>query len=497
MASPLKAAEAVQPEYSLTRAQTGISKVGGYICPVLLLMTDYFSVVAALLTAWYLRGALPAYFSQLPPLDISTNYIYYVIPLLYIAFLTYDGMYVKRLQFWQSTERIFRVCFYATGLLIGLLYFLGKAEYVSRGFILIGWIFSFLYIVTARYGMKKIMVALGLWQKPVVVVGAGKTAEILAKTFVEEPGMGYEIVGLIEDNYRDRNLTRHYPHLGTFSHAEQAIAASGVQDVIIATPGMEREELVDLVYRIQPFVKKLTVVPDLFGLPLSNMEVQTWINERTVLLQINNNLASAWNYYFKRIFDIVVGTAILIAVVPILCLLAILIKMDTSGPVFHIGERLGKGGTIFTCYKFRTMYVNGDDMLQQHLDKCPKAKQEWEKYAKLKNGDPRVTKTGQWLRKFSLDELPQIFNVLKGDMSLVGPRPYLPREQKRMTYFANTIFDTVPGITGLWQVSGRNEIEFEGRLAMDAWYVRNWSFWQDVVILLKTVSVVLGRKGAY
>ena len=141
--------------------------------------------------------------------------------------------------------------------------------------------------------------------------------------------------------------------------------------------------------------------------------------------------------------------------------------------------------------------VDHGALLEEYLQDNPAAADEWEKFAKLKDFDPLLTKMGKWLRKYSLDELPQILNVIKGDMSLVGPRPYLPRERERMGYCLNVIQTTVPGITGLWQVSGRNQISFEDRLHMDMWYVRNWSFWQDVVLLAKTLDVVVNRKGAY
>lgn len=143
------------------------------------------------------------------------------------------------------------------------------------------------------------------------------------------------------------------------------------------------------------------------------------------------------------------------------------------------------------------MYENADEILQKFLSENPEYKEEWETYAKLRRKDPRVTHVGKWLRKYSLDELPQLINVIKGEMSLVGPRPYLPREREKIGSYLSVICMTVPGMTGLWQVSGRNEVAFEGRLQMDAWYVRNWSLWQDIILLLKTVKVVLGRNGAY
>lgn len=474
------------------------AKIGYYLAPVLLLFVDYFAIVMALLTAWGIRvDILPRYFTTLMPFQMDSIFLYIAVPSIYLSFFAYEDLYSKRRPFWQCAEKIFKICTYTSFLAIMIMYLVGTVDQFSRLFVVLNWSISFIYLCIARYFGKKFLLAMGLWQKPVVIVGAGKTAELLARTFVSEPGMGYKIVGVIEDHFDACPLAHQYPNIGTFAILEQAISKSGVQDVIIATPGLAREDLLDLVYRAQPFVRNLTIVPDLFGVPLSNMTVETLLNERMVLLRSRNNLSLLRNRVIKRCFDIIAGVIICILIWPILLLLAVKMKFDSPGPIMHIAKRLGKNGREFSCYKFRTMYVDGDSMLSDYFKVHPSAKQEWNKFAKIKDFDPRVTKAGAMFRKYSLDELPQIINVLKGDMSLVGPRPYLPREKERMSYYANTILGTVPGITGLWQVSGRNEITFDGRLKLESWYVRNWSFWQDIVLLFKTIGVVLGRKGAY
>lgn len=473
-------------------------RIGQYIAPLILIAIDYLAVVFAVLTAWYLRAnVLPHHFVGLHTFHIHNTYVYFIYPFTYFLFLSYEGMYTKRLPFWKNVEIIFKICIFVSMLAIVVMYFTGKADNISRAFVVFTWLFSFLYLISARHITKRILVATGLWKKPVVIVGAGKTAELLAKSFEDEPNLGYNIVGLIEDNHTECSLLNRYPHIGLFADLEQAVIGSGVQEVIIATPGLEREELLDLVYRIQPYVRNLTIVPDLFGVPLSNMEVDTLYNEKTVMLRARNNLSLFRNRFVKRIFDLVLGMIVFTLIIPILIGIYFFIQYDSKGSPFHNAKRLGKDGEEFSCYKFRTMHVGADDLLEAYFIQHPEAKGEWDKYAKLRNGDPRVTSVGKFLRKYSLDELPQIMNVLKGNMSLVGPRPYLPREKAKMGYYARTILYTVPGITGLWQVSGRNEIEFEGRLQLDSWYVRNWSVWHDMVLLIKTVNVVLGKKGAY
>ena len=181
---------------------------------------------------------------------------------------------------------------------------------------------------------------------------------------------------------------------------------------------------------------------------------------------------------------------------PFIAVIAFIIKMDSRGPAFWVEERIGRDGNNFRCIKFRSMYTNAADILRKTLAENKKLALEWKTYFKLKN-DPRVTPVGRFIRKYSLDELPQIFNIVGGDMSLVGPRPYLPREKKDIGNYFGTITEVNPGLSGLWQVSGRNKKSFSERLVLDAWYIQNWSLWLDIVILIKTVKVVLKREGAY
>lgn len=472
--------------------------VGKFVCFSLLVITDYILLIVALLSAWYIRDfVIYNIFSLNISANIHSRLIYIDIPLTYIGLSLYEGLYSKRLQLWQAAARISKVAFYSLGIVILSLFFTKTTNEIPRVFIIISFFAATFFLLTGRFFVKKILMYAGVWQKPVIVIGAGKTAELLATSFEEEATLGYKIIGFIDDHAENSPLIHRYPHLGTFSTAEQMIEASNVEDVIIAAPGLKREALLDIIFRVQPYVRNLRIVPDLFGMPLNNMKVETFFSQKLVLLQMENNLASFKNKVYKRTFDFIMGLLIFILIWPILLILGILIKLDSKGPILHIANRLGKSGEPFSCYKFRTMCVNCDDILEGYFEKNPAAKADWDKYAKLKTADPRITKIGNALRKYSLDELPQIINVIKGDMSLVGPRPYLLREKEKMGYHFDTIINTVPGITGLWQVSGRNDVAFEGRLQMDVWYVRNWSLWIDIMLLFKTIKVVLLRQGAY
>lgn len=195
--------------------------------------------------------------------------------------------------------------------------------------------------------------------------------------------------------------------------------------------------------------------------------------------------------------DILVGFCLLLVSTPVIAVIALLIRMESRGPVFFVHPRLARTKWSFKCVKFRTMYSNSDESLARHLAQNGQAREEWARYRKLRGSDPRVTRVGKWLRRFSLGELPQLWNAVRGDMSLVGPRPYLDSELGEMGPYAEDILFVKPGLTGLWQVNDRNNIPFHKRLELEQWYANNWSLGLDVTLLAKPVLVVLRAKGAY
>ena len=211
--------------------------------------------------------------------------------------------------------------------------------------------------------------------------------------------------------------------------------------------------------------------------------------------RVCNAASSATSQGLKRLVDLLGATTLLILLAPLFATLAALIRLDSDGPVFYRQERIGQGGQVFTLLKFRSMYEDADERLSEVLKADPQRRREYEKYHKLRD-DPRVTRIGAVLRQYSLDELPQLLNVIRGDMSLVGPRAYIPSELPDMKGLENVILQTPPGVTGLWQVSGRNQLGFERRIDMDVHYVQNWSLWLDVYLLMRTIPTVLAGEGA-
>lgn len=216
----------------------------------------------------------------------------------------------------------------------------------------------------------------------------------------------------------------------------------------------------------------------------------------TVGFEIRNNLQSKWGQWVKRSLDILIVLLFSILAIPLTLLISILIKLDSPGPIFYRQKRVGKQGKQFDMWKFRTMVQNADQILAKVLEQDEETRAEWAENQKLKN-DPRITRVGKWLRKWSLDELPQAHNVFIGQMSMVGPRPFMPDQVQHYGEILDLYQCVPPGMTGLWQVSGRNTTSYQKRVALDAYYVKNWSVWMDIYILFRTIWVVLRREGAY
>ncbi|HBE81138.1 MAG TPA: undecaprenyl-phosphate galactose phosphotransferase WbaP [Firmicutes bacterium] len=468
-----------------------------YLAVLIIVAVDYNAVLLSIISVFWTRTLVASQsFSQELFLGLTYQICFLLIPFFFIGLICYERLYRRRLPFWESSAKLLKVCTFATLITIGSLFLTGFSHFSSRLFIGLIWFYSSFYLMGSRYLIQRFLANIGLWCQTVVIIGNHTGVETLKKSFAAEPGLGYQIVDVIEYVPGGKVRKKQSP-LFKFEAWKKTIIQSGVSEVIIAFPELKRTELLQLIYWLQPMVKNITIMPDLQGLPLSDLETDLFFDQKAVMMRVRNNLLFYRNRLFKRIFDLCCGALFFVIASPVMLLIAVLIKFNSPGPIFHMGERLGKAGRNFKCYKFRTMYLNEQDILQKFMQNHPEAAEEWRQFAKLRAFDPRVTGVGKWLRKFSLDELPQIVNVLKGDMSLVGPRPYLPSEQERMRYYKKTILETVPGITGLWQVRGRNEIAFEGRLSLESWYVRNWSIWLDITLLIRTVGVVLRRRGAY
>ena len=471
------------------------SRIRRMCVPLLFCLFDYFAILFAEKTAFGLHDLYGLLMGT--SYHVPDAYLYFWIPLVFIAFLAISQTYTKMQPILETVRQIFYAVLYALITCILALYFMQASLLASRLYVVLFGVLVLFNIYVGRYVLLKLLKVTGALTKPVILIGAGKTAEQVLQSFERDLGYRYKVIGILDDHPISQILPQRFLLMGTLDNAAKIVRDSGVKTVIVTVPGMEKEKLQALLEHIQPYVRDIIFVPDLIGVPLYNVEAQTLFNEQIMMLSLRNNLARRRNQAFKRLFDIVVGGFLCVPVFPILLIIAICIKLDSKGNVFFNAERIGKNGEIFICYKFRSMYLDAQKILEEYLEAYPTAQEEWNTFAKLRDYDPRVTKVGRWIRKYSLDELPQIFNVIKGDMSLVGPRPYLPRERADIGEYLSTITLTVPGVTGFWQTSGRNDVSFAGRVAMDTWYVRNWSVWLDLMYLFKTAKIVFTGKGAY
>jgi len=458
---------------------------------------DFLGVFIVIKLSIFLRlKVLPGVYSGFSG-DVTVSDLNgYLIFAAWFFFLFYEGLYSRRFTFWDEAFAIIKACVFAT-LGVFVVGSLGRmSQEISRTVVVLAGITSLALLPSIRFTLKFILRKAGFFGRKVLVLGAGKTGRIIASALREESNYGYEIVGFLDDDDRKigQDIEGVKVHRGV-ELADRYITRCGITDVFVAMPGADKDRVRRLVNRLQHRVDRLFVVPDIFGMAVTGTRLMHFFRAQTFAFEMKNNLAYPVNNLIKRLFDLGVCSVLIPLLLIPIGVISIFIRLGSSGPALFRQRRIGRRLRSFQCLKFRTMYEDADSRLEAILSGDSEARQEWETYRKLKD-DPRVTAVGKVLRQTSLDELPQIFNVLVGQMSLVGPRPYLPREWEELTEYSETILSVRPGITGLWQVSGRSDTTFEVRLSLDAWYVRNWNLWLDVVILLKTLVVVLKKTGA-
>lgn len=442
--------------------------------------------------------------TNLRPFLFSLNYMLSVkwIPLLYIIILQVNNLYQMRSPFWEETKHIIKSVFISVGLALLTVTVRNMYSEISRTFFF--WQCGFLIFILPffRYYGKMLLFKIGIWREKVVILGSGEKAILTIKGIENEKHLGYEVIGLIDESGK-ANLEKfkvngkEYKVHGRPKALERFIKKIGVDTVFIAISSITPEELGKIVNEVYKIVRRVIIIPDFSGIAIFNSELHYLFMEKLFMIKVHNNLNSNTNRFIKRTFDLVVSFIAFIFLLPFFIIISILIKISSPGPVFYKHKRVGKDGKSIYVYKFRTMYIDAQKRLSQILESDPEAKKEWETRFKLKN-DPRVTPIGKILRKTSIDELPQLINVIKGDMSLVGPRPVIKEEiVNYYKDYSQYYYSVYPGMTGLWQVSGRSETDYNFRVQTDVWYVQNWSLWLDIMILFRTFGVVLRREGAY
>jgi Undecaprenyl-phosphate galactose phosphotransferase WbaP len=429
-----------------------------------------------------------------PAYDLSFYlHLYPGIGLFLMSFVL-QGLYPGILM--HPAEELRRVSYGITTvfLLIGATTFVTRdAEAYSRSVFLVTWSAGVPAILLMRTGVRKVLSRLEWWGVPAVVLGSGVAAKRVVAA-LDRRWLGIRVLGVLESGELRHVGSDFPPALGPLEIAPQLAAQGRVAMAIVAMPDADSAQLRTIIQDYCRGFRHILLIPDLphlCSLGVTGKDVGGELG-----IEVPQQLFHWGARLIKRSLDIAGGCLGLLIAAPAFGAIAVAIKLTSNGPIFYDHPRHGQDGGIFSALKFRTMVTNGDEVLERFFRNHPEELLQWRREHKLKD-DPRITGVGRWLRRFSLDELPQLLNVLKGQMSLVGPRPIVPNEFEQYGQSFGFCTSVRPGITGLWQVSGRNNLTFADRIRFNEYYIRNWSLWLDLYILFKTVTVVVMADGAY
>jgi exopolysaccharide biosynthesis polyprenyl glycosylphosphotransferase len=460
----------------------------------ILVPLDFAMIVLSGLSAYYIRFAKFA--TEIRPVIFSLPLPDYlkvlaIVALLWLPIFAIAGLYRIRRgrSFVREFYRVFLGC--STGfMLIVILIFIRRELFDSRFIVLAGLVFSIIYVAFARSVVRlaeRMLFNYGIGVHKIVMVGASKTGDTLIGEFASNKDNGYEVVKRLRDFSAE-----------SANELEEFIKASAVDEIFQTDPSLSKAEMIRLFDFADEHHLAFKYAADLFEAKVRKTEL-TEISGIPIIEVIKTPL-EGWGRIVKRIFDIAVSTVIIILISPILALTALLIKLDSIGPVFFSKKddgsqlyRVGQGGRLMRYFKFRSMILNSDSMRYNEL--ASKNMRKDGPMVKIKD-DPRITRVGRFIRRFSIDELPELFFVLKGDMSLVGPRPHLPEEVAKYEHHHKKVLTIKPGITGLAQISGRSDLTFEEEVKLDTYYIENWSLGLDISILLRTPFAVLKKREA-
>jgi exopolysaccharide biosynthesis polyprenyl glycosylphosphotransferase len=455
---------------------------------------DLLATILAFVCAYLFRGIFPEdSYAALFPFSWYLNLLIAIIPIWSLFFFLLElYRFWQGPGFWKETWRVFKAVFISS-FLLGFIVFAFKYVFVSRIFIFSFALFDFLLIILIRWGIRKTIQLLNRKSENcriILVVGMNEHAQNLARAIEKQHDLGLRILGFLStDDPNPLPTLNGYPVLGMAKDLTQLLGKEVVDEVIFAISQEELRTMQDLFLLCEERGITARVILNFFPHIISKAHLEEL--DGFPLLTFSTTPKNELLLFLRRIFDLLGSLVLIVALFPIFPLIIILIKLDSPGPTLYRQVRCGLNGRKFTFYKFRSMIEGADGMMVKlrefNLMGGP--------VFKMKN-DPRITRVGRFLRKSSLDEFPQLFNVLKGDMSFVGPRPPVPEEVEKYEGWQRRRLSMKPGITGLWQVKGRNTIDFQKWIKLDLEYIDNWSLWLDFKILLKTIPVVLSGKGA-
>jgi Undecaprenyl-phosphate galactose phosphotransferase WbaP len=360
--------------------------------------------------------------------------------------------------------------------------------------LIISFVFSTVILLTVRSLTHWLLHVTRLGGIPAVIYGSGSTGKLVVDCLLGSIRTGYIPALILDNDPGGANEYRNVPIIHDTAVGPEIVKRYKIRMAMVAIPNLDNKGLKHLVNTSVSAFRYSAYIPDLVS------ATNIWMSVRdfggVLGLTTSNKLKMAWNLWIKRFMDIVIVIFGCILIFPFLLIIALLVKLSSPGPVLYGHKRLGTNGKHFTAYKFRSMVMDAQERLQRLLESDPEIKKEWDKNHKLQN-DPRVTVIGRFMRRTSLDEFPQLLNILKGEMSLVGPRPIVDEEVSKYGEDFGWIFSVKPGLTGMWQVSGRSEADYTARVLYDTYYLQSWSVWLDIWILFMTFGAVIRGKGAY
>ncbi len=377
--------------------------------------------------------------------------------------------------------------------------YLDPSLVLARAWLIIAWALAILILMIERFTFRRIIYKLrsrGRFMSPTYIVGANAEGVAIAEQLMSSTATGVNIIGFLDDNIApgEEVLPGLVVH-GPTARAETLVQRFGIERLIVATSGIHRENMVDLFRR---FVNSTDVTmwlsSGIYEILTTGVQIQDVGS--VPMVSVNRVRLTGVNIVLKALIDYIGAIVGLILLFPLFLFIAIVMKFTDPGPIVYRRRVVGVGGKEFDAFKFRTMVVNSKEVLEELLVRDPKAREEYDKYYKLKE-DPRITKVGAFLRKTSIDELPQLINVLRGEMSIVGPRMITMEEVEKYGKWGLNLHTVKPGITGLWQITGRSELTYEERVRLDMNYIRNYSIWIDLQIVIQTIPAVLMSRGAY
>ncbi len=447
----------------------------------------------------FLAGFLALYLWSFIRSDLSPQNYLVIVPFLIVFALVYTiaGLYPA---VGISPVEEFRLLTISTTLVFSglgtLSFYLRNVEQFSRASFGLAWLFAIILLPVTRYVFRKLCASLGFWGEPVVLIGFGEWGSRIFNVLVDHPELGLRPVAIFDGSTSQiaPKVPIPYYSLGGEMDPDRISSLTSVKTAILIQSEVPLELREKIITGRWHEFGHLIMIPDgQFG---SSLRIEALDMGGILGLEVRQKLLSRYEQAIKRgldIFLIVLASPLLAG---LFLLLAVIIRLDSPGPAIYHQVRFGKDGKTFSIWKFRTMVKNADEILAHYLEKHSELADEWYRTHKLKN-DPRITGAGKFFRRFSLDEFPQILNVLRGDMSLVGPRPIVEDEINYYGLSYHLYTRVKPGLTGLWQVSGRNNTTYEQRVQLDMYYVNNWSIWLDVFILAKTIGAVIIGNGAY